>query len=81
MGVRAVAGRLFEDADRVTGEAVVVNATASQQYFAGNAVDHTLQNGRQDSRHLRIVGVVPNIRHSGPQGRVRAGDVHAARSE
>jgi predicted permease len=70
MGVRAVSGRLFDAADRATGEAVVVNATASQQYFGGNAVGHALRLGDKNPRHLRIVGVVANIRHSGPQGRV-----------
>jgi predicted permease len=71
MGVRAVSGRLFEAADRVTGEAVVVNATASRQYFGGNAVGHTLRLGDKNPRQLRIVGVVANIRHGGPQGRVQ----------
>jgi predicted permease len=71
MGVAAVAGRLLEDADRVTGEPVVVNATASQQYFGGNAVGHTLRKGGKHPRHMRIVGVVPDIRHGGPRGRVQ----------
>jgi putative ABC transport system permease protein len=70
MGVRPIAGRLFEDADRAAGEAAVVNTAASQQYFDGNAIGHTLRMGRKVQRHLRIVGVVPNIRHSGPLGRV-----------
>ena len=70
VGVRPLAGRLFEEADRATGEAAVVNTTASQQYFDGNALGHTLRLGRTVQRHLRIVGVVPNIRHSGPLGRV-----------
>ena len=70
MGVRALAGRLLEDADRLTGEAVVVNVTSSQRYFGGNAVGQTLQIGGKSPRYLRIVGVVPNLRHSGPQGRV-----------
>ena len=69
MGVRPLAGRLLEDADRVTGEAVVVSARTSQQYFAGNAVGHTLRLGIKGSRSLRIVGVVPNIRHGGPHAR------------
>ena len=70
MGVHALAGRLLEHADRLTGEAVVVNVTSSQRYFGGNAVGQTLQIGGKNPRHLRIVGVVPNLRHSGPQGRV-----------
>jgi predicted permease len=71
MGVRAVAGRLFEDADRATGEAAVINAAASTQYFGGNAVGRTLRMGSKSPRHLRIVGVVANLRHGGPLGRVR----------
>ena len=71
MSVRAVAGRLLEDADRAAGEAVVINMTASNQYFGGNAVGHTMRMGSKNPRHLRIVGVVANLRHGGPQGRVR----------
>ncbi len=71
MGVRPLAGRLFEDADRVTGDAVLVNATSSQQYFGGNAVGHTIRLGYKNPRLLRIVGVVPNLRHGGPQRRVQ----------
>jgi putative ABC transport system permease protein len=70
VGVRPLAGRLFEEADRAAGEAAIVNTTASQQYFDGNALGHTLRLGRTVQRYLRIVGVVPNIRHSGPLGRV-----------
>ena len=70
MGVRPLAGRLFEDADRATGEAAIVNTAAARRYFDGNALGHTLRLGRKGQRHLRIVGVVPNIRHSGPLGRV-----------
>jgi putative ABC transport system permease protein len=69
MRVRPLAGRLIEEADRATGEAVVVNASASQQYFGGNAIGHTLESGDKNSRLWRIVGVVPNIRHGGPQWR------------
>jgi putative ABC transport system permease protein len=72
MRVRPLAGRLLGDADRVIGEAVVINAAASQQYFAGNAIDHTLTTGGKTPRHWRIVGVVPTMRHGGPQGRVQA---------
>jgi predicted permease len=70
MGVRPLAGRLLEDADRLTADAVLVNAASSQQYFGGNAVGHTLQLGYKNPRVMRIVGVVPNLRHGGPQGRV-----------
>ncbi|MGB2714005.1 MAG: ABC transporter permease [Vicinamibacterales bacterium] len=69
MAVRPLAGRLFEDADRVTGEAAILNATASQTYFAGDAIGHTIRSAGKTPRQWRIVGVVPNMRHGGPQGR------------
>jgi predicted permease len=69
MGVRALAGRLFEDVDRAAGDAIIVNAAASHQYFDGDAVGHTLRTGNTLQIHWRIVGVVPNIRHGGPEGR------------
>ena len=80
MGVRPIAGRLFDDADRGTGEAALVSATSSRQHFDGNAVGHTLLVGSKDERTLRIVGVVPDIRHGGPQGRVEPRVVRAAGS-
>ncbi|MGH9373093.1 MAG: FtsX-like permease family protein [Vicinamibacterales bacterium] len=71
MAVRPIAGRLLEDADRMTGEAVIVNDSNSRQYFGGDAIGHTLRTRGKISRQWRIVGVVPNIRHGGPQGRVQ----------
>ena len=71
MGVRPLAGRLLEEADRAAAEAVVINATGAQQYFSGDAVGHTLRTSERTPRQLRIVGVVPDLRHGGPQGRVR----------
>ena len=68
MGVRPIAGRLFEDADRAAGEAVIVNATLSQKYYAGAPIGHTLATEGRGARRFNIVGVVPNIRHGGPQG-------------
>jgi putative ABC transport system permease protein len=70
MGIRAVAGRLLEEADRGRADAVVVNASASRQHFGGNAIGHTLQSSGKPVRLYRIVGVVPDIRHGGPQGRI-----------
>jgi putative ABC transport system permease protein len=71
ISVRPLAGRLFDESDRMTGgEAVVVNAAASQRYFGGDAVGHTLRSGDKIPRQWRIVGVVPNLRHGGPQGQV-----------
>lgn len=67
IGVRPVAGRLFVESDGGSGEsAVVVNAMASAKYFSGAAVGHTLVIEERKPRHLRIVGVVPNLRHRGP---------------
>ena len=71
MDVRAIAGRLLEDADRVTGEAVLINAIASNQYFGGNAVGHTLRSAGRSPRQMRVVGVVPTMRLNGPRGRIR----------
>jgi putative ABC transport system permease protein len=70
IGVRPLAGRLFDDADRATGDAIIVNAAASHQHFDGNAVGHTLRTGNTLQRYWRIVGVVPNIRHFGPEAHV-----------
>ena len=67
MGVHAVAGRLLEDADLATGEAVVVNASASQRYFGGSAIRHTVRTNDNNRIQWRIVGVVPNMRHGGPE--------------
>jgi predicted permease len=69
MGIHPLAGRLFEHADGATDEVVVVNAAASQQYFGGNATGHTIRSLEKTPRQRRIVGVVPNIRHGGPEGR------------
>jgi predicted permease len=71
VGVRPLAGRRLEDTDQATGEAVVVNAAASHRYFGGDAIGHTLRTGGKNPRLWRIVGVVPNIRHGGPQERVQ----------
>ena len=66
MGVRPLAGRLLEEADRAAGEAVLVSATTSRKFFDGNAIGHTLRYGTKTVRHWRIVGIVPDLRHGGP---------------
>jgi predicted permease len=71
MGVRPLAGRLLDEADRTTADVVVINATAAQRYYGGNAVGHTLTMGDKPPRLMRIVGVVPELRYRGPQGPVR----------
>ena len=70
MRVRPIAGRLFEDADRATGDVVVINAASSRQHFGGNAIGHMVRLLHDKQRHWRVVGVVPNIRHGGPEGPV-----------
>jgi putative ABC transport system permease protein len=72
LGVRPVAGRLLIDADRGSGEsAVVVNAAAAARYFNRDAVGHALVTEGRTPRHMRIVGVVPTLRHNGPSGEAR----------
>jgi predicted permease len=71
MGIRPLAGRLLEDADRVTADVVVVNATASQRHLGGHAIGHTLTIGDKPPRLMRIVGVVPDLRYRGPERPVR----------
>jgi putative ABC transport system permease protein len=70
MAVRPLSGRLFIDDDRVNAEAAIVNAAASQKYFNGDALGHTLRSIAKVPRQWRIVGVVPNMRHGGPQWRL-----------
>ena len=67
MGVHPLLGRLLEDADRAAGEAALINATGNAKEFDGAAVGHTLDSRGSIARHLRIVGVVPDIRHGGPE--------------
>ena len=68
VAVNAIAGRLLEDADRVTSDAVVISATAARQYFGGDALGREMRMEYQQ-RRLRIVGVVPDLWHRGAQGR------------
>ena len=71
VGVTPLAGRLLEDADRATSDAVLVSESFARAYFGGNALDRTLRIGQANTaRQLRVVGVVPDIKHRGPQGRL-----------
>lgn len=70
MGVRALAGRVLDETDRTRADAVVVNASAAQRYFHGNAIGRMVKWGGKVPLHSRIVGVVPNIRHNGPEGKI-----------
>ena len=80
MGVRPLAGRLLEDADRATGEAAVVNTTASQ---------HTSVATRSATRCAWAASSTsPAYRRRRAQHPARwspwacgTGDVHPARSE
>jgi predicted permease len=71
MRVRPIDGRLLEDADRVTGEAVLINDVGSKQYFGDRPVGHTLQARGRNPRQMRIVGVVRTLRLADPQRRVQ----------
>jgi putative ABC transport system permease protein len=71
MGVRPVAGRLLETADLPLAEAVVINSSLARKYFDDKAVGHTLRTTGPHSQSFRIVGVVANLRHGGPEGRVQ----------
>jgi putative ABC transport system permease protein len=71
MGVRAISGRLFEPADRSPGDAIVANAAAARKYFNGDAVGHTVRTMATTPSVWRVVGVVPNILHGGPQWEAR----------
>jgi predicted permease len=71
MGVRPTSGRALDASDLATGEAAIINATGAAKYFNGAAVGHTVTAGGKIPRLHRIVGVVPDIKHSGPFGRVQ----------
>ena len=73
LGVQPLAGRLLVDDDRATGEAVAINEAAAKKFFGGHAIGHSLRQNvmrGKTGRVWRIVGVVPDLRLSGPQGRV-----------
>ena len=67
IGVRPVSGRLLEDSDLSSGEAALINATGNAKYFSGAAVGHILVTRDKAPRTFRIVGVVPDLKHGGPQ--------------
>jgi putative ABC transport system permease protein len=52
---------------------MILNATAARQFFGAVAVGRALRMANDTKgRHLRIVGVVPDLLHRGPQGRRQA---------
>jgi putative ABC transport system permease protein len=74
LGVRAIAGRLLNESDSAAGadgSPVVVNRTAVQRYFADGVLGRRLHTTGKNARTFRIVGVVADIRHNGPMGRIR----------
>jgi putative ABC transport system permease protein len=71
LGVHPTAGRLLESGDLAAGEAAIISATGAAQYFPDGAVGHTLVTSGPAPRHFRIVGIVPDLKHGGPQGRLQ----------
>ena len=70
MDVRPLMGRLFEHADLAAAEAALINTSGNTKYFNGAAVGHTFTTTiNKLPRQLRIVGVIPDIKHGGPQDR------------
>jgi putative ABC transport system permease protein len=69
MRIPLLRGRLFTDADRPNGEAVMlIDDTAARKYFPGeDPVGHTMR----FSGMRRIVGVVGSVRHDGPEHTLR----------
>ena len=70
MGIGPLAGRLLEDADLVRGEAIVVNQATAREFFAGDAVGHTVRTPGKSPRVWRVVGIVANVKHGGPGDQV-----------
>ncbi|MGH9410020.1 MAG: ADOP family duplicated permease [Vicinamibacterales bacterium] len=69
VGLRPLQGRLLTDADRATGEAALISASGNAKYFNGAALGHTATTGGKAPRTFRIVGVVADLKHGGPQDR------------
>lgn len=72
MGLPARSGRSFTETDWTDGESVaVVNEAARKQFFSGaNPIGAQIEIDGPDERPMRVVGVVGNIRPSGPRGRI-----------
>jgi putative ABC transport system permease protein len=70
--VRPVMGRLFVEADRARGDAIIINATSAAKYFPDGPLGHTLQMQGKAVRVMRIVGVIPDLRHGEPSRPVQA---------
>jgi len=63
MGIRALAGRTFEAADRPdTPLVVVVNEAAARAYWRGNAIGGRIRRQAPNSPWLSIVGVVTDVK-------------------
>lgn len=72
LGVRPIAGRLLADGDSSSGESpVVINDVSARTFFNDAPIGQTVRTDGKDARVFRIVGVVRNIRHGGPQSRVQ----------
>ena len=68
MGIRLLNGRLFTDADTLTGSRVViVNESMAKQFFPGEDAlgRHIIYSSRGQNDSREIVGVVADVRHFG----------------
>jgi predicted permease len=71
-GVRPIAGREFTAADRRGAEQVaVVNQTFAKKFGLGaDAVGKFMSASGPDSMHIRIVGLIPDVKYSDVKGTV-----------
>ena len=73
LGVPLKAGRFFTDADRQGTQPVsIVNEAFASRYWPGqNAIGKQLTEGGTDQPMRTVVGVIANIKHSGPIAEAR----------
>jgi predicted permease len=74
LGVRAVAGRLPADTDLTAVQpAVLINEQAARQFFAGTSpVESLITVPYTPVVSMRIIGIVPDIKYSGPEYKASA---------
>lgn len=67
LGLPARRGRVFTDADREGAPMVaVINEALARQFFAGrDPIGRWIRTGGEGNAQLRVVGVVPDVRHQG----------------
>lgn len=67
-GIPQMAGRDFTEQDTSTGERVaIVNVAFAQRYFKNQIQGQNIAPGLTLSDRFRVIGVVGNVRQSGPQ--------------